>query len=156
LSADLVPLLSAEGILVTLAQPNDCYTSGPFLRRLNRTSLLSPLLARDPKKLETFILTKAVFAPPQRTLKEETQERIAKEGTLTDLDTEVFKEHAMAMQKQEDLESWGGIVSLRTEQLSQVELEWLRRELKGFPETATMDSIRKFFEQHLGPLVVLQ
>ena len=122
----------ASSHYLTLAQPTYVRNCLPFLEQVSAANcpFFDANLARDPKKLRTFLLSKVRFFS-QAELDDRTAKRgVDKQGGTTPL----------------------GV--LRAEDISAREWAWLRAEHKAFPQQATSDLITAFFVRNLSPLFV--
>lgn len=138
LAEDVPTALAAKGSAVTvrLAQPPDCFTAGPFLKELNRAcAFLAPPFARDPKKLETFVLTRLRFLPPPAPAAAEEPQRVPSSP--------------------EDPNAPWPRVGTFDAALSAADVAWLATQHTGFAALSSTDqgTVSAFFRAGLKPLV---
>ncbi|KEG13111.1 hypothetical protein DQ04_01211100 [Trypanosoma grayi] len=114
---DLTEQLAAIKVSVDLGQPPECYSSFPFLRALQQQcSFLDATHAKDPRKLETFLLSKVTFYDKARNADKNNRSTLKREGK------EAGKEDV-----------WQTVGLLRISSLFPRELLWLGREHNQFP-----------------------
>ena len=164
----------AQTTQVRLAQPKNCFVAGPFLKELNDVcQFLSPVHCKDPKKMETFILTKVIWPAvtsssilPRR--ESVHSEETGEETSTADMRIRRSVVGVIHQQRQKD-DAWGVVGKIEFASLSEEELGWLRKEHHGchaataaaFDDKSTSDILRRsvvsgFLSAALVPLLSVE